>query len=181
MNLIIGLSLAVVVLGNGILLGRAIERRRVPKRASLFDAVRPSFEDELQAYLKRHNFVLTTREMAAMAWPIIESPHVSRGKAVFMNPDDLADLTRRAGPEMIRAFQEWGDRHRYTSPFLTQCAHRWGKEYDCPHEHPGHKCRLSVVMHGPKCVCQCGATAAYVEQPDGTIDKTLEEPKDDGS
>lgn len=175
MNLIIGLSLAVVMLGNGILLGRAIERRKAP-------APRAAFDVELKDYLKRHNFVLTTREMAAMAWPIIESPHVSRGKAVFMNPDDLADLTRRAGPEMIRAFQEWRDRHRRaTSPFLTQCAHRWGKEHDCPSEHPGHECTLSVAIHGPKCVCRCGATAAYVEQPDGTIGKTFEEPKGDGS
>lgn len=55
-------------------------------------APRVSFDTELRGYLKKHNFVLTTREMAAAAWPIIESPHASRGKAIFVHPDTLAKL-----------------------------------------------------------------------------------------
>lgn len=175
MNLIIGLSLAVVMLGNGILLGRAIERRKAP-------APRAAFDVELKDYLKRHNFVLTTREMAASAWPhVYASQYAPRGKAIFVHPDTLAKLTREAGPEMMKAFQEWGDRHRYTSPFLRTCPHAWGDQRAEPHAIPVHECTLSVAIHGPKCVCRCGATAAYVEQPDGTIGKTFEEPKDDGS
>lgn len=175
MNLIIGLSLAVVVLGNGILLGRAIERRKAP-------TPRAAFGVELQDYLKHHNFVLTTQEAAASAWPhVYASQYAPRGKAIFVHPDTLAKLTREAGPEMMKAFQEWGDRHRYTSPFLRTCPHAWGDQRAEPHAIPVHECTLSVAIHGPKCVCRCGATAAYVEQPDGTIGKTFEEPKDDGS
>jgi hypothetical protein len=151
--------------------------RRLSKKA------RPPFDVELKAHLRANDYVLATREVAVQAWPIIESPHAPRGKAVIMNSDDLARLTRMAGPETIKAFQEWGDQHRRTSPFLKTCTHEWPPDGDVSHAFTGspHKCTLGIFVHGPKCVCRCGATAAYVEQPDGSIDKTFEEPKGDGS
>lgn len=176
MNLIIGLSLAVVVLGNGILLGRAIERRKAP-------APRAAFDVELNEHLRRNDYVLVTREIALSRYLGVDvraNPYLRPDQAVFVNPRLIEKLITD-WPLTVRSTQEFGTRGARTSPFLTQCAHAWDDQRAEPHTIPVHECTLSVAIHGPKCVCRCGATAAYVEQPDGTIDKTFEEPKDDGS
>lgn len=177
-DLVISLTTHLLSIIVGIALGRSIARRRRP-------APRASFDTELTIYLQRENrSIITSEELARLTLGIHESPHVPRDQITFVHPDTLSKLTRDAGPELIKAFQEWGDRHRYTSPFLKTCSHEWpmqvsppGARVEASWTHEGvHKCSLGVMTHGPKCVCQCGATAAYVEQPDGSIDKTFEEP-----
>lgn len=141
---------------------------RSERPPSLFDSVRPKFEDELADHLHRYDLTLTTREQAAQAWPhIFASPHVRPGQWIFANPDDLARLTRGAGPEMIKAFQEWGERQRRaTSPFLRGlCTQNWSTEARCATGSARvwkHRCAVGLGIHGPKCVCSCGES---VERP----------------
>lgn len=95
---------------------------------------------------------------------------------VYLQREDRSIITN----EQL-AFQEFGSRGERSSPFLATCVHAWDDIRTQPHVIPVHECTLGVMTHGPKCVCRCGATAAYVEREDGSIDKTFEEPKGDGS
>lgn len=87
-DLAIGLSLvALLAYLLGMWSGRVAERRRAP-------APRADFDTELKTYLRTNDYILTTREMAARAWPIIESPHAPRGQAIVMNSDDIQKLIK---------------------------------------------------------------------------------------
>lgn len=52
-----------------LLVSRRIDKATRP--TPLFDSIRPPFEDELDAHLRRHDLVLATREQAATAWPLV--------------------------------------------------------------------------------------------------------------
>lgn len=178
-DLVIGLSLAIVVYLLGVWNGRTVERRKAP----ISPFLRASFENELKEHLAaRDARVISNDHYRYMQSGIYETPYAPRGHLVFVNPHDIARLVREAGPMLFdprrtRPSQEWGTRTPGgPHPFLSAtCSHEWrSPKGDVSHVFSGspHRCTQSVVLHGPKCVCRCDATVAYKRQPDSTISET---------
>jgi hypothetical protein len=108
--------------------------------------------------------------MKEFGFPVITSPVVPKGQMIMFNPDTW-DWLKDLAP-----LQEFGPRR---DPFAWRtCSHEWHTDNLIPcaaGANAAHRCLLNVYIHGKKCVCACGATAAYAERPDGTIGKTFEE------
>lgn len=129
----------------------------------------PTFEEQLQAHLKRNHYVLTTREMAGRFFPsfggmpIVESPFVPKGQFFAVNPQSLRDMIARMDPEVFRETNrerlflgDLGDPER--------CPVTWtSSEGRCANNDAGdglHHCSRSAEHSKVKDVCKCACGAA---------------------